>query len=158
MPTLVENRKARFNYEILQTFEAGIILEGVEVKAVRGGHISLDGAHITLLPKLLSIKKNSSRLILTGTTITPLQPQNTPDSFVARKPRQLLVKEKELLLFEKELKTKGTTLIPLSVYTKRGLIKVEIALVRGKKKFDKRESLKKKDAKREIDRAMKGER
>jgi SsrA-binding protein len=154
--SLVVNRKAKFNYEILQKFEAGIMLEGFEVKAARGGHMSLDGAHITLLPKLLSIKKDTPRLSLIGATITPLQPKNTPATFVATRSRQLLMKEKELDGLEKELKTKGITMIPLSVYTKRGLIKIEVALVRGKKKFDKRESLKKKDAKREIDRVMKG--
>jgi SsrA-binding protein len=154
--SLVVNRKATFNYEILQKFEVGIMLEGFEVKAVRGGHMSLDGAHIMYTPRLISIKKNTPRLSLIGSTITPLQPKNVPDSFVATHPRQLLMKEKELSLLEKEMKTKGITLIPLSVYTKRGLIKVEIGLVRGKKKFDKRESLKKKDAKREIDRVLKG--
>ncbi len=154
--SLVVNRKATFNYEILQKFEAGIMLEGFEVKAVRGGHMSLDGSYVVLLSKLNSIKKDSSRLTLIGATITPLQPSNVPSSFVANRPRQLLMKEKELDNLEKELKTKGVTLVPLSVYAKRGLIKVEIALVRGKKKFDKRESLKKKDAKREIDRVMKG--
>lgn len=156
MPVLTENRKARFNFEILQTFEAGIMLVGFEVKAVRSGHISLDGSYITLLSKMVSIKKDNPRLALIGSTITPLQQKNTPSDFVATRSRQLLMKEKELDNLEKELKTKGVTLIPLSVYTKRGLVKVEIGLVRGKKKFDKRESLKKKDAKREIDRMMKG--
>lgn len=154
--SLVVNRKARFNYEILQKFEVGIVLEGFEVKAARGGHMSLDGAHVTLLPKLLSIKKGSSRLTLVGATISPLQPLNIPDSFVATRSRQLLMKDKEMDELGEEIKNKGTTIIPLSVYAKRGLIKVEIALVRGKKKFDKRESLKKKDAKREIDRVIKG--
>jgi len=154
--SLVVNRKAKFNYEILQKFEVGVRLEGFEVKAARGGHMSLDGSYVTLHSKLNSIKKDSSRLTLIGATITPLQPKNVPDSFVATHPRQLLMKEKELNNLEKELKTKGITLVPLSVYAKRGLIKVEIGLVRGKKKFDKRESLKKKDAKREIDRVMKG--
>lgn len=154
--SLVVNRKAKFNYEILEKFEVGIMLEGFEVKAARGGHMSLDGAHVTLLPKLASIKKDSPRLSLVGATITPLQPKNVPESFVATRSRQLLMKEKELDNLEKNLKTKGLTIVPLSVYAKRGLIKIEIALVRGKKKFDKRESSKKKDAKREIDRVMKG--
>lgn len=156
MPTLVENRKARFNYEILHTYEAGIQLLGLEVKAVRKGQISLDGSHITFLPKLISIKKNSPRLTLTGSNITPLQPLNTPSSFNPVRGRALLISNKELDAIEKDLHQKGTTLIPLSVYTKRGLIKIEMAVVRGKKKFDKRESIKKKDAKREIARVMKG--
>lgn len=154
--SLVVNRKAKFNYEILEKFEVGIMLEGFEVKAARSGHMSLDGAHVILLPKLSAIKKGGARLSLIGATITPLQPKNVSDSFVATHTRQLLMKEKELDSLEKELKTKGVTIVPLSVYAKRGLIKIEIALVRGKKKFDKRETLKKKDAKREIDRVMKG--
>ena len=132
------------------------MLEGFEVKAARSGHMSLDGSHVTLLPKLISIRKNSPRLSLIGATITPLQPKNVPTSFVPTKSRPLLMKEKELDVLEKETKNKGVTIVPLSVYAKRGLIKIEIALVRGKKKFDKRETLKKKDAKREIDRVMKG--
>lgn len=154
--SLVQNRKATFNYEILEKFTAGIVLLGCEVKAVRGGHISLDGAHVSLMPKILAIKKNTHRLSLIGATITPLQPMNVPAGYEPVGVRQLLMKEKEMDSLEKELKNKGTTLIPLSVFTKRGLIKIEIALVRGKKKFDKRETLKKKDAKREIDRVMKG--
>ncbi len=154
--SLVENRKAKFNYEILQSFEAGIHLHGFEVKAVRGGHMSLDGSHITLIPKIIAVKKNGSRLTLIGASISPLQPMNVPAGYVATQPRALLMKEKEILDIEKELKQKGTTLVPLSIYKKRGLIKVEIGLVRGKKKFDKRESIKKKEAKREIGRVMKG--
>ena len=154
--SLVQNRKARFNYEILQSFEAGIVLRGFEVKAVRGGHMSLDGAHVTLVPKIIAVKKNGSRLTLIGATISPLQPVNVPTGHVPTEPRALLMKEKELMTLEKELKQKGTTLVPLSIYKKRGLIKVEIGLVRGKKKFDKRETIKKKEAKREIGRAMKG--
>jgi SsrA-binding protein len=154
--SLVVNRKARFNYEILQKFEVGIMLEGFEVKAARSGHMSLDGAHVTLLPKLMAIKKGSARLTLIGGTISPLQPLNVPDSFVATRPRQLLMKEKQMDELSEEIKNKGVTIVPISVYAKRGLIKLEIALVRGKKKFDKRETLKKKDAKREIDRVMKG--
>ncbi len=154
--SLVENRKARFNYEILQSFEAGIVLHGFEVKAVRGGHMSLDGSHVTLVPEIIAVKKNGSRLTLIGASISPLQPMNVPTGYNPTEPRALLMKQKELLDIEKELKQKGTTLIPLSIYKKRGLIKVQIAVVRGKKKFDKRESIKKKEAKREIGRMMKG--
>ena len=154
--SLVQNRKATFNYEILEKFTAGVVLRGVEVKAVRGGHMSLEGSHVSLLPKIIAIKKGTHRLSLLGATITPLQPMNVPAGYEPVGVRQLLMKEKEMDAIEKELKNKGTTIIPLSVFAKRGLIKVEIALVRGKKKFDKRENLKKKDAKREIDRVMKG--
>ncbi len=156
MPTLVENRKAKFNYETLNTYEAGVQLLGLEVKAVRNGQISLDGSHITLLPLIIAVKKDSPRLALIGSNITPLQPLNAPSGYNPVRPRALLMSNKELLELEKALHQKGTTLVPLSVYTKRGLIKVQVAVVRGKKKFDKRESIKKRDAKREIDRVMKG--
>lgn len=154
--SLVENRKVRFNYEILHTYEAGIQLLGCEVKAVRNGHISLDGAHITLVPEIIAIKKNGSRLTLIGASVVPMQLANTPKDYSPTRPRPLLMKVDELYKLEQELKQRGTTLVPLSLYKKRGLIKVEIALVRGKKKFDKRESIKKKEAKREIGRIMKG--
>ncbi|MES2985865.1 MAG: SsrA-binding protein SmpB [Patescibacteria group bacterium] len=154
--SLVQNRKAKFNYEILEKYTAGIVLRGVEVKAVRGGHMSLEGAHVSLMPKILAIKKNAHRLSLIGATITPLQPMNVPSGYNPVEARKLLMNDKEMDAIEKEMKNKGTTIVPLSVFTKRGLIKVEIALVRGKKKFDKRETLKKKDAKREIDRVLKG--
>lgn len=154
--SLVQNRKATFNYEILEKFTVGIILHGFEVKAVRGGHMSLDGSHVSLMPKILAIKKNAHRLSLLGATISPLQPMNVPAGHNPVEARKLLMKDKEMDALEKEMKNKGITIIPLSVFAKRGLIKVEIALVRGKKKFDKRETLKKKDAKREIDRVLKG--
>lgn len=154
--SLVENRKARFNYEIIHTYEAGIQLLGCEVKAVRGGHMSLDGAHVTLVPEIIAVKKNGSRLTLLGATITPLQLANAPKDYSPTRARALLMKESELNDLEQELKQRGTTLVPLSIYKKRGLIKVEIGLVRGKKKFDKRESIKKKEAKREIGRTLKG--
>ncbi|MEN9605071.1 MAG: hypothetical protein RJB39_756 [Candidatus Parcubacteria bacterium] len=154
--SLVENRKARFNYEILHTYEAGIHLLGCEVKAVRGGQMSLDGAHITLVPAIIAVKKNGSRLTLIGSTIIPLQPVNVPLGYDPIRPRALLMKGGELDELARLVNTKGNTLIPLSIYKKRGLIKVEVAVVRGKKKFDKRESIKKKDAKREIGRMMKG--
>ncbi len=154
--SLVQNRKAKFNYEILEKYTAGIVLVGVEVKAVRGGHMSLEGAHVSLIPKILALKKNAHRLSLIGATITPLQPLNVPSGYNPMEARKLLMNEKEMDSLEKEMKNKGITIVPLSVFTKRGLIKVEIALVRGKKKFDKRETLKTKDAKREIDRVLKG--
>lgn len=156
MPTLVENRKAKFNYEVLHTYEAGIQLLGLEVKSVRGGQMSLDGSHITLLSSLIAVKKGSPRLSLIGSNVTPLQPLNVPSGYNPVRSRILIMSEKELNEMEKYLHQKGTTLIPLSIYTKRGLIKVQVAVVRGKKKFDKRESIKKKDAKREIGRIMKG--
>lgn len=154
--SLVENRKARFNYEILHTYEAGIRLLGCEVKAVRGGRMSLDGSHVSLIGAIMAIKKNTSRLTLIGANITPLQPMNVPTDFNPVRPRALLLKEKELDELSKLVETKGNTLIPLSIYKKGGLIKVQVVVARGKKKFDKRESIKKKDAKREIGRVMKG--
>ncbi|MBC7766750.1 SsrA-binding protein SmpB [Arenimonas sp.] len=144
---IIQNRKAYHNYEVLDKIEAGIVLFGYEVKAIRAAHMSLDGAYILV--------DKTKKVILVGANIKPLQPENVPDSYLETRSRELLLNKKQIA--ELILKTEqiGHTIIPLSIYSKEGLIKVEIALVKGKRKFDKRETLKKKDAQREIDRVFK---
>ncbi len=144
---IIQNRKVSHNYEILDKIEAGIVLFGYEVKAIRAAHMSLDGAYVLI--------DKADKVQLVGANIKPIQPENVPDSYVETRPRELLLKKKQIA--ELKLKTEqiGHTLIPLSIYSKEGLIKVEIALAKGKRKFDKRETLKKKDAQREIDRVFK---
>ncbi len=156
MSSLSVNRKAFHNYEIIKKYEAGIMLLGFEVKAIKSSHISLDGSYIKLYSKIEAIKKNKKRCTIVGAHISPLQKENTPDSYNENRERILLMKEKELVEIEKELKNQGYTLIPLSVYLKNNLIKIEIGLARGKKKYDKREDIKKKEAKREMSRILKG--
>ena len=143
---LIQNRKAYHNYEVLEKIEAGIVLFGFEVKAVRSGQITLDGSYIII--------DKFNKIYLVGVNIKPLQIQNTPDSYNEIRPRELLLNKKEIRELKQQTETIGNTLIPLSVYNKEGLIKIEIGLVRGKKKFDKRESIKKREDHREINRIL----
>lgn len=144
---IIQNRKAYHNYEIQDKFEAGIVLFGYEVKGVRAGHMSLDGAYVLI--------DSINKVQLVGANIKPLQPDNAPKTYVETRPRELLLNKKQIAELKLKLEQPGHTLIPLSIYSKEGLIKVEIALVKGKRKFDKREDLKKRDAQREIDRVFK---
>lgn len=146
MASFVTNRKAHFNYEILEKLDAGIELLGHEVKSVKAGHANLEGAHII-------IRGNEAFLI--GATITPYQPANTPKDYDQARNRKLLLTKKELSDLAYKEGQKGLTIVPLSMYSKARKIKLEIAIVRGKKKFDKRESIKKRDSKRQIDRTLK---
>jgi len=141
-----ENKKAKFNYEILESLEVGIELLGLEVKSVRLGKVSLDGAHVLV---------RGGEAFLVGATIAPYQPNNTPKDYSPMRNRRLLLTQKELSRLGGEEKTKGLTIVPLSIYNKGRKIKVAIAVVRGKKKFDKRESIKKRETDREIRRTLK---
>ena len=146
MTTYIRNKKATFNYEILEKFEAGIVLAGHEVKAIRSGKASLIGAYIIL-------KEDGA--YLKGATVSFYQEANTPDSYNPERERKLLLHKKELAKLTKELNTAGLTIVPIALYNKGGKIKLEIALVRGKKKADKRQTLKARDTKRAIDRILK---
>lgn len=148
MANLVENRKAHFNYEILDTFEAGIELFGFEAKALRAGMGSLEGSHVT-------IRGNEAFVI--GLNIAPYQPKNTPDGYEPMRNRRLLLNKKELKELGDIESKKGLTIIPISVYNKDNRIKLSIATVRGKKKFDKRETIKKRESDREIRRTLKNQ-
>lgn len=143
---IIQNKKAYHNYEIQEKIESGIVLFGFEVKGIRAGQMSLDGAYVVI---------KGGKVQLLGANIKPLQPENIPDSYIETRSRELLLNKKQIKELMEKLEQIGHTIIPLSVYSKEGLIKVEIALVKGKKKFDKRETLKKKDAQREIDRVFK---
>lgn len=145
MKTIALNKRARYDYQILEKWQAGLVLKGFEVKAIKTGHISLQGAYVT-------IKDNQAHLI--NAHIPPYQPANTPDNYDTRRSRKLLLTKKEIKTLIGKTKQKGLTLVPLRVYTKRGRVKIEIGLGKGKKKRDKREDIKKKEAKREIERAM----
>ncbi len=146
MPTYVRNKKATFNYEILETFEAGVVLNGYEVKAIRAGKATLVGAYVIL---------RDGEAYLKGATISYYQEANTPKEYDPERERKLLLSRKEITKLEKELNTAGLTIVPISWYSKKNKIKLEIALVRGKKKADKRETIKKRDTKRMIDRLLK---
>ncbi len=146
MTTLAYNRKAGFDYEILETYEAGLVLRGFEVKAIKTGHMNLAGAFITA---------KGNELYLTNSFIPPYQPKNTPPDYEPYQARKLLLRRAEIASLIGKTKQKGLTLVPLKVYTKRGKIKLEFAVAKGKKKIDKREKIKKREEERRIDRAMK---
>lgn len=141
MSYLIENRKAKFEYEILETYEAGIELFGFEAKSLRNKRGSLEGSFVKIL---------SGEVFLINTHIPPYQPKNTPSSYDPYRSRRLLLKKKEVNELIGREKTKGLTIVPISVYNKGRVIKVLIAVVRGKKKHDKRETIKKRDTEREI--------
>lgn len=146
---LVENKKARFDYEVLETFSAGVELLGLEVKSLRAGRGSLEGARVI-------VRGNEAYLV--GATIPPYQANNLAGGMVgyeADRTRRLLLTKKEISGLSGGASQKGLTIIPLSYYNKAGKIKLEIAVVRGKKKYDKRNVVRKKDAERDIARAVK---
>jgi SsrA-binding protein len=142
---LIQNKKAYFNYEILDKIEAGIELLGFEVKSLKKGQGSLEGSHITV---------RGGEVFVINMQIPPYQPANTPESYDPTRNRRLLVTKKEAERLSKEESQKGLTIVPLSVYNKGRKLKLEVAIVRGKKKYDKRESIKKRDVDREIKRSF----
>lgn len=146
MSTIAKNKKAYFDYEILEKMEAGIVLEGFEVKSVKLGHISLKGAYAT-------IKNNEAYLL--NAHISPYQPANMPKGYDPTRSRKLLLKRSEIATLMGKSKSRGLTILPLSVYTVRGKIKIEIGVGRGKRKYEKRELLKKRESDKETRRALK---
>lgn len=147
--SLVQNKKIHFNYEILERYEAGIELLGGEVKALRAGHGSLDGAHVTV---------RGGEAFLIGATVNPYQAGNTQKGYDPVRHRRLLLTKDELAELAEQESKKGLTIVPVAVYSKGRKIKVEIAVVRGKKTHDKRESIKKREAERDIMRDIKSAR
>ncbi len=143
---LSENRKAYFNYEIVERFEAGVELKGYEVKSAKAGRGNIAGAFAT-------VKDN--QLWLTGADIPPYQPKNTPEDYDPTRSRRLLLHKKEITYLIGKMKSDRLTLVPLKLYSKAGRIKVELGLARGKKQFEKREVIKKRETSREIRRTLK---
>ncbi len=147
MANYAENRKARFNYEFLEKYETGIELLGTEVKSVRGGQMSLEGAFVIM---------RGGEAFLINANIPPYQIKNAPKDYDSLRNRKLLLTKKEIKELSGSEKNKSLTIVPISVYNKGRKIKVEIALVKGKKKLDKRETIKKRETDREIRREYKG--
>ena len=145
---ICRNRKARYDYHILETFEAGMVLLGTEVKSLRAGKASIKDSYG-------SIEKGE--LWLLDLHITPYA-QAAYDNHEPERPRKLLVTQRELRRLRNKVREKGYTLVPLSLYFKGGWVKVEMALAQGKRKYDKRHAIAKRDADRAIARARKGER
>ena len=146
MENLAENRKARFDYEILDTYEAGIALTGPEVKSAREGKVQLGGSHVILKPK---------GAFLLNAIIQSYQPNNPTSASDPSRTRQLLLNKKELNYLLLKVKERGLTVMPLSLYTKGRRIKLSIALAKHKKAHDKREAIKKRETSREMRRSLK---
>ena len=145
MKVLANNKKALFEYEILEKFEAGLVLNGQEVKSIRLGRMSLKGSYIVM-------KDHEPYLI--GANIPPYQPKNALPDYDPERSRALLLNKKEIDYLEGKTQQKGLTLIPLKVYTKYAKIKLEMAIAKGKGKADKREAIKKRDTDRDIKREI----
>lgn len=145
MAEYLRNNKATFDYALEDTYECGIELLGTEVKSVKHHKGSLSGAYVSLL---------GGELYLLGAHIPAWQEKNVSISYDPYRSRKLLVHAKELQVLAKAAGTKGLTLIPISLYGKGTLVKAQIAIARGKKSFDKRETLKKKAVTRDIEREL----
>ncbi|MDP3991858.1 MAG: SsrA-binding protein SmpB [Candidatus Colwellbacteria bacterium] len=146
MAEIARNKRAYFDYEILEKFEAGIELLGLEVKSVKSGRVNLASAYAV-------IKNN--QVLLIGADIPPYQPNNTPSDYDSQRTRKLLLTADEIKALIGKTKESHLTILPLRVYTKGRLVKIELGLGKHKKKYDKRESIKKREAEREIKRSLK---
>ena len=141
MANYAENRKAYFNYEVLEKYEAGIELSGIEVKSVRSGRMSLEGAFVIV---------RGGEVFLINANVPPYQVNNTPKDYDPLRNKKLLLTKKEIRILADSGNNKSLTIVPISVYNKGRKIKISIALAKGKKKFDKRETIKKRETDREV--------
>jgi SsrA-binding protein len=142
----IQNPGVHYHYQILESFEAGIELKGFEVKALREGKGSLKGSYVT-------IKDNEVYLV--NFNIPSYQPKNTPKDYDENRPRKLLLKRKEIKYLIGKIKEKKSIIIPTKIYSKRNLIKVEIALAKALKKYEKREKIKEREFRRIKERFLK---
>lgn len=147
MKILAENRRANFDYETIEAHEAGLVLFGFEVKAIKSGHVNLLGAYVI---------SKGNEFFLINALISPYQSANIPVDYDPNRSRKILLKKSEINSLIGKSKAKGLTLIPIRLYTKKNKIKLEFALARGKKKTDKRETIKRRDMEREIGRKLRG--
>lgn len=143
MPDFATNPRAKFDYEILETIEAGVVLRGYEVKSIKTGKVSIKGAYVRII---------SGAPWLVGASIAPYQPGNVPVGYQEQADRKLLLSKRQVSTLLGLAQAHGTTLVPLRLYAKKGLVKLEIGIARGKKKYDKREAIKKKDTQRSKER------
>lgn len=145
---VARNRRARFEYEILDTWEAGLVLVGPEVKALRAGKANLSDAYATF-------RRGEAYLVSAHISPYDKAGRDNPDP---RRERKLLLHRREILKLQGQVAEKGLTVVPLSLYFKNGRAKVELGLARGKRRYDKRESIKRRDQEREIQRATRSRR
>lgn len=145
MSILAHNNQAKFDYEILEHYEAGLALLGHEVKSIKTGHISLKGAFVTV---------KGDELFLTNALIPLYAHAANIKEYDPNRSRKLLVKRSQIRSLIGKKQQKGLTLVPIRVYTKGKLIKLDFALAKGKAKYDKRQSIKKRDVDRTVARAL----
>ena len=136
MADFATNPRARYDYEILETIEAGLVLRGYEVKSIKTGRVSIKGAYVRIF---------NGTPWLVGASIAPYQPGNVPPEYQEQSDRKLLLSKQQVATLVGLANAHGIALVPLRLYAKKGLIKLEIGIARGTKKYDKRESIKKKD-------------
>lgn len=147
MSVYATNKKATFDYEVLDKLEAGIVLSGQEVKSVREGNMKLAGSYVTVTPSLQVLLKNAS--------VPPYRFAGRVDGYDPLRPRTLLLKKKEIATLYGKTKEAGLTVIPLSVYAGKRRIKIALAVARGKKAADKRRSIKERELDRSVARLIK---
>lgn len=142
----IKNRKATFEYELIERFVAGMQLAGTEIKSIRNGKVNLNDSYCQIF---------KGEIYVINLHIAEYEMGNI-NNHIAKRDRKLLLNKKEIQKLEKKIKESGFTIVPTRLFVNdRGFAKLEIALARGKKNYDKRETLKAKDAKRDMDRAMK---
>ncbi|MCX6791104.1 MAG: SsrA-binding protein SmpB [Candidatus Gribaldobacteria bacterium] len=145
--TLSENKKALFNYQVVEKFRAGLVLKGQEVKSIRQGKMNLAGSFVVI---------REGEIFLIGASVPPYQPKNLREEYNPQRTRKLLLTKREIGHLVGLTQQKGLTLVPLSVYNdERNQIKLNFALVKGKREIDKREVIKKRETDREIRRVFK---
>ena len=144
--SIVENRKARFNYHIEERFEAGVVLSGWEIKAIRAGQVQLTDGYIVL---------KDGEMFMIGCRINALRSASTHVRPEADRTKKLLMKKEQIRRLIGKVEQKGYTLVPLNLHWKAGKVKCEIALAKGKAEHDKRDTIKDREGKREVERAMK---
>ena len=148
MTTLISHKRARFDYQILETFQAGISLWGHEVKSIRAGKAKIEGSFVVV---------RGGEAFLVGATISAFQPKNTPQDYDPERPRKLLLSKKEIAELLAQSEKKGLTIVPISMYNGGRNIKVQVCVVKGKKEFDKREKIKERETDRNILRTLKNQ-
>lgn len=146
MAELLQNKKVFFNYEILEKLEAGLELRGFEVKSLRNKLGSILGSRVII---------RGGEAYVVGMEIPPYQPANTPKEYEPQRTRKLLLKKNEIKYLLGKAEEKGLAIVPIRVYAKGRVLKIEIAIARGKKKYDKRETIKKRESKRKIEKELK---
>lgn len=145
MPTYAHNRKAFHDYSIEETIEAGLVLAGHEVKSIRNGQVSLSGAYVTI---------RNGEAWLRNAYVGKYKQASGLEGHDESRERKLLLNKHEIIKLQDLLKSKGLTLIPLEIYTSKGRLKLKVGVAKGKKQFDKRETIKKKETKKKIEKSI----